>query len=57
MVDSIVDKAGIKSTDITLEVGPGTGNLTVRLLERSKRVVAVEFDRRYGFYALPEFIT
>ncbi len=31
---------------MTLEVGPGTGNLTVRLLEQSKKVVAVEFDRR-----------
>jgi 18S rRNA (adenine1779-N6/adenine1780-N6)-dimethyltransferase len=29
-----------------LEVGPGTGNLTVRLLEVAKRVVAVEFDKR-----------
>ena len=46
IVDSIVAKAGIKPTDITLEVGPGTGNLTVRLLEQSKKVVAVEFDRR-----------
>ena len=46
VVDSIVAKAQIRSTDITLEVGPGTGNLTVRLLEQSKRVVAVEFDRR-----------
>ena len=46
IVDSIVAKAGIRSTDTTLEVGPGTGNLTVRLLEHSKKVVAVEFDRR-----------
>ena len=29
VVDSIVAKAQIRSTDITLEVGPGTGNLTV----------------------------
>ena len=46
VVDSIVSKAGIKSSDIVLEVGPGTGNLTVRLLEVSKRVIAVEFDKR-----------
>jgi len=36
----------LRPTDITLEIGPGTGNLTVRLLEQSKRVIAVEFDRR-----------
>jgi 18S rRNA (adenine1779-N6/adenine1780-N6)-dimethyltransferase len=46
IVDSIVAKAGIRPTDTTLEVGPGTGNLTVRLLEQSKKVIAVEFDRR-----------
>ena len=46
VVTAIVEKANIKPTDITLEVGPGTGNLTVQLLAKSKRVVAVEFDRR-----------
>ncbi len=43
---SIVEKAAIRNTDICLEVGPGTGNLTVKLLERAKKVVAVEFDPR-----------
>ena len=43
---SIVARAGLKPSDICLEVGPGTGNLTVRLLEQSKKVIAVEFDRR-----------
>ncbi|CAM9331133.1 unnamed protein product, partial [Ectocarpus fasciculatus] len=46
VVDSIVARAGLKPSDITLEIGPGTGNLTVRLLEQSKKVIAVEFDRR-----------
>ena len=46
VVESIVNKAHIKSTDICLEIGPGTGNLTVRLLEEAKKVVAIEFDRR-----------
>jgi 18S rRNA (adenine1779-N6/adenine1780-N6)-dimethyltransferase len=46
VVDSIVAKANILPTDITLEIGPGTGNLTVKLLEKSKRVIAIEFDRR-----------
>jgi 18S rRNA (adenine1779-N6/adenine1780-N6)-dimethyltransferase len=46
VVDAIVQKSQLKSTDIVLEVGPGTGNLTVRLLEEAKRVIAVEFDRR-----------
>ena len=29
-----------------LEIGPGTGNLTVQLLEKAKKVIAVEYDRR-----------
>ncbi|CAG8555925.1 5594_t:CDS:2 [Acaulospora morrowiae] len=43
---SIVEKAGLKSTDIVLEVGPGTGNLTVKILEKAKKVIAVEMDPR-----------
>ena len=31
---------------VVLEVGPGTGNLTVRILEKAKRVIAVELDPR-----------
>ncbi|KZV47333.1 putative dimethyladenosine transferase [Dorcoceras hygrometricum] len=46
LVDSIVQKAGIKSTDVILEIGPGTGNLTKKLLEAGKSVVAVELDPR-----------
>eukprot|EP00887_Chlorella_sp_A99_P002560 scaffold6.g2560.t1 len=34
VVQSIVDKSGLKSTDVVLEIGPGTGNLTMKLLER-----------------------
>ena len=31
---------------LVLEVGPGTGNLTVRILEKAKKVIAVELDPR-----------
>lgn len=46
IIESIVDKARLMSTDVVLEVGPGTGNLTLKLLERCKQVVAVEYDPR-----------
>lgn len=46
VVDAIIAKSNIRSTDVVLEIGPGTGNLTVRLLEHCKRLVCVEFDRR-----------
>ncbi|KAL0381482.1 UNVERIFIED_CONTAM: Ribosomal RNA small subunit methyltransferase [Sesamum angustifolium] len=46
LVDSIIQKSGIKSTDVILEIGPGTGNLTKKLLEAGKSVIAVELDPR-----------
>ncbi len=46
VVQAIVDKAGIKNTDVVLEIGPGTGNMTVKLLEKAKKVVAIELDPR-----------
>lgn len=46
VAQGIVDKAQIKPLDIVLEVGPGTGNLTVRILEQARKVVAVEMDPR-----------
>lgn len=46
VVQSIVEKSGLKCTDVVLEIGPGTGNLTMKLLEQAKKVVAVELDPR-----------
>mmetsp|Transcript_30530 Transcript_30530/g.76615 ORF Transcript_30530/g.76615 Transcript_30530/m.76615 type:complete len:319 (-) Transcript_30530:46-1002(-) len=46
ILDAIVKKAELRSTDTVLEIGPGTGNLTVRLLAKVKKVIAVEFDPR-----------
>ncbi|KAG8532558.1 uncharacterized protein KY384_002435 [Bacidia gigantensis] len=46
VAQAIVDKAGLKQSDIVLEVGPGTGNLTVKILEKAKKVIAVELDPR-----------
>lgn len=46
VVTAIVSKSSIKPSDIVLEIGPGTGNLTVKLLEVAKKVIAIEYDRR-----------
>jgi 18S rRNA (adenine1779-N6/adenine1780-N6)-dimethyltransferase len=46
VAEAIVAKAGLKPSDTVLEVGPGTGNLTVRILEKAKKVIAVELDPR-----------
>ncbi|MFY9608826.1 MAG: 16S rRNA (adenine(1518)-N(6)/adenine(1519)-N(6))-dimethyltransferase RsmA [Blastocatellia bacterium] len=44
----IVDAVSPKSTDLIIEIGPGTGALTGLLAERGCRVIAVELDRRLG---------
>jgi 18S rRNA (adenine1779-N6/adenine1780-N6)-dimethyltransferase len=46
VAQAIVDKADLKQSDVVLEIGPGTGNLTVRILEKAKKVIAIEHDPR-----------
>ena len=46
MAEAIVQKANLRPSDTVLEVGPGTGNLTVKILEKAKKVIAVELDPR-----------
>ncbi|XP_010484657.1 PREDICTED: ribosomal RNA small subunit methyltransferase, mitochondrial-like [Camelina sativa] len=46
ILDAIVRSSDIRPTDTVLEIGPGTGNLTMKLLEASQNVVAVELDKR-----------
>lgn len=36
----------LNSFQVVLEVGPGTGNLTMRILAACKKVIAVEMDPR-----------
>ena len=46
VVDAIVNKSALRSGDTVLEIGPGTGNLTVKCLEKAKKVIACEVDTR-----------
>lgn len=46
IVTQIVEKASIKPGETVMEVGPGTGNLTVKILEKAKKVIACEIDYR-----------
>ena len=45
IADRIVEAAGIEQEDTVLEIGPGKGILTERLLRRTRHVTAVEIDR------------
>jgi 16S rRNA (adenine1518-N6/adenine1519-N6)-dimethyltransferase len=44
VLDKIISAADIKSADTVLEIGPGLGFLTERLISRAKKVIAVELD-------------
>ena len=44
VVTRILDAAGLCSDDVVVEIGPGRGALTRRLVEQVRRVVAVELD-------------
>lgn len=46
VVDQIIEAAQLTKEDLVIEIGPGLGTLTSRLLERSGKVIAVELDDR-----------
>lgn len=46
VITSMIDKSALRNTDVVLEIGPGTGNMTVKILEKVKKVVACEIDTR-----------
>lgn len=44
VLDAIVKKAAVVPTDVVVEIGPGLGTLTEKLLATGARVIAIEFD-------------
>lgn len=46
IVAQIVSSAEITKQDLVIEIGPGLGTLTARLLEEAGKVVAIELDDR-----------
>jgi len=45
-LDAIVAAADLKPSDNVVEVGPGTGFLTEKLIEKTKHVTAIELDEK-----------
>lgn len=45
ILDKIVRAAELKFDDVVLEIGPGIGSLTECLAEKTKLVIAIEYDR------------
>ncbi len=46
VVESIVESSKIGENDLVIEVGPGLGTLTKYLLEKAKKVICVELDKK-----------
>ena len=47
LIRKLVDASGVQRGDLVLEIGPGTGALTVELLERGCVVIAGELDKDF----------
>ena len=57
ILNLIVSLGKISSNDIILEIGPGTGNLTEKILKKKpKRLIVVEKDQNLSFVLKKKFI-
>ena len=43
-LDKIIENADIKDDDLVIEIGPGSGNLTKKLLKKADFVLLYEID-------------
>ncbi|OAF64558.1 hypothetical protein A3Q56_07733 [Intoshia linei] len=46
IIKTMIEKAAIRKTDTILEIGPGTGNLTSKLIEICSKLILFEIDPR-----------
>lgn len=64
IVNGIVDSANITDQDLVIEIGPGLGTLTNKLLEKAGKVICIELDpkmvniitKRFKLYSNIEII-
>src|SRR5438874_12896804 len=49
LVDRLLDRSSIAATDLVLEIGPGRGRITERLIQRCRHVLAIEQDPRLAW--------
>ncbi len=47
VLEDMIDEAQVGKKDVVLEIGPGIGNLTERLLARAKKVISIEKDPQF----------
>lgn len=44
-IEQIVNGANVENEDLIIEIGPGLGTLTEKLLEKAKKVICIELDK------------
>jgi len=47
LIKKIVKTTNIEPTDIILEIGPGTGNLTKEIIKKTKKLILIEKDNKF----------
>ena len=56
IINLITEKGNINKRDVVLEVGPGTGNLTEKIIQKNpKDLILIEKDERLAFYLNKKF--
>ncbi|OQA35511.1 MAG: Ribosomal RNA small subunit methyltransferase A [Parcubacteria group bacterium ADurb.Bin326] len=56
IVNKIIKASNLKSNDVVLEVGPGLGVLTEKLLSSAGKVIAIELDRKASSMLKERFV-
>ena len=46
VIDTIIESANISHNDLIIDIGPGLGTLTSRLLDKAGKVISIELDNR-----------
>lgn len=46
VIENIIEVSEIKSKDFVIEIGPGLGTLTSKLVEKAGKVIAIELDKK-----------
>jgi len=55
LIKKICDYADLKDSDVVLEIGAGTGNLTAEISKRCRKVIAIERDERLVNFLIKRF--
>ena len=46
VIEKIIENSNIGENDLVIEIGPGLGTLTKQLLEKAKKVICIELDKK-----------